>query len=107
MSKRIQMYPDLHDFFILLCIDLSFWIMLLVEALVVGVITVIIGLIVGAFVAPGLSVKLPDVCESWNEKHVMEISLFLTGFLAHIFFEFTGANKWYCRNGVACQSIKN
>lgn len=79
--------------------------MLLVEALVVGVVIVIIGLIVGAFVAPSLSVKLPKVCEGWNEKYVMEITLFLTGFLGHLFFEAIGTNKWYCEHGVACKKL--
>jgi len=30
----------------------------------------------------------------------MEISLFLTGFLVHIFCEYSGINKWYCKNGM-------
>lgn len=77
--------------------------MLFVEALVVGVVMVIIGLIVGFAIAPQFRVKLPQVCSTWNEKHVMEITLFLTGFLGHLFFEFAGANKWYCKNGIACQ----
>jgi hypothetical protein len=76
--------------------------MLITEALVVGVVMVIIGLIVSFTIAPGFRVKLPEVCSSWNEKHVMEITLFFTGFLGHLFFEAVGANGWYCKHGVAC-----
>lgn len=76
---------------------------LLLEATVVGIIIVIIGLIVGFLVGPMLSVDLPKICEEWNQNHAMEISLFLTGFLGHLALEATGVNKWYCENGNACK----
>lgn len=79
--------------------------MLLVEAFIVGIVIVIIGLIVSKFTSPILGVKLPDECESFNDKYVMECTLFLTGFLGHLFFEAIGANKWYCNNGVACKKL--
>ena len=47
-------------------------------------------------------VDLPPVCKDWNKNYIMEISLFLTGFLTHLAFEFMGANKWYCKYGNAC-----
>ncbi len=75
---------------------------LLVEALVVGVATVIVGSVVGFVVGKMIGSKLPDVCKDWNKKHAMEISLFLTGFTLHLLFEVVGGNKWYCKNGVAC-----
>ncbi len=28
--------------------------------------------------------------------------LFFVGVVAHLMFEVTGANRWYCRMGVAC-----
>ena len=75
---------------------------LFVEAACVGIITVIFGTIAGFIVAPFLKVDLPEICNSWNKFYTMEISLFLTGFLIHLFCEFSGINKWYCKNGFAC-----
>lgn len=45
-----------------------------------------------------LKPSLPEICASWNQKHVMEITLFLAGFLFHVSFELLGLNKWYCSN---------
>jgi len=75
---------------------------LFVEAVCVGIITVIFGNIAGFIVAPFLKVDLPKICSTWNKFYTMEVSLFLTGFLIHLFCEFSGINKWYCKNGFAC-----
>lgn len=75
---------------------------ILSEAFVVGIIIVVIGLLVSFLVGPMLSVDLPKICEEWNQNHAMEISLFLTGFVAHLALEAVGVNKWYCENGNAC-----
>ena len=76
---------------------------LLVEAITVGVITVVVGTIAGLVVGKLFSSNLPKVCKKWNKNHVMEISLFLTGFLVHLLCEFVGINGWYCKNGKACK----
>jgi len=76
---------------------------ILSEAIFVGIVLVIIGNMVGFLVGKSLSVSLPSVCKSWNKNYVMEISLFLTGFIAHYFFEYAGLNKYYCLHGVACK----
>jgi membrane-bound ClpP family serine protease len=76
---------------------------LLIEALVVGVATVVVGSIVGLLVGKVLGSDLPSVCKDWNKKYAMEISLFLTGAVLHLLFELVGGNKWYCKNGVACK----
>ena len=76
---------------------------LFVEASVVGIATVIIGSIVGFILGKCFSTNLPKICKSWNKNHIMEVSLFLTGFLLHIICEYTKINKWYCKNGNACQ----
>lgn len=74
-----------------------------IEAVVVGLMTVLFGNIAGLIVGPFFKVNLPKDCEDWNKFYVMEISLFLTGFLIHLFCEFVGINKWYCNNGAACK----
>lgn len=76
---------------------------LLQEAIVVGVCIVIIGSIVSYSIKLLSPNKLPDVCKDWNKFYIMEICLFLTGFIAHFIFEYVGANKWYCKNGNACK----
>ena len=74
---------------------------LLIEALIVGILTVVVGTIVGFFLGSLFSTNLPKICKSWNKNHIMELSLFLTGFFIHLLCEFSGVNKWYCKNGDA------
>lgn len=76
---------------------------LLKEAVVVGIATVVIGTLVGFVMGKLFSMNLPAICKKWNKNHIMEITLFLTGFLLHIICEYTGINKWYCKNGNACR----
>jgi ABC-type antimicrobial peptide transport system permease subunit len=76
---------------------------LLIEATTVGVGAILVGYLVGFFVGKMFSVDLPNICKKWNKHHVMEISLFFVGFFLHLLCEFTGLNKWYCKNGVACK----
>ena len=74
-----------------------------IESVVVGIMTVIVGSIVGFVLAKIVSVDLPAVCKKWNKFHVMEISLFLTGVVIHLLCEVSGLNKWYCSSGNACR----
>lgn len=73
---------------------------LFVEAFIVGVSTVIMGLL--------LHVLLGHHSQHANSPHMkkemiqLTILLFLTGVSLHIFYEFTKMNKWYCKNGNAC-----
>lgn len=75
---------------------------ILIEAIVVGLAVVVVGTLVSYLLGNAFKVDLPPVCNDWNKNYVMEISLFLTGLLAHLLFEFTGLNAWYCRYGNAC-----
>lgn len=75
---------------------------LLYEAVVVGIAFVIFGNISALIVGPFFKVDLPDECKDWNKFYTMEITLFVAGVLGHLVFEFSGANKWYCKNGFAC-----
>ena len=77
---------------------------LLIEAVVVGISVVIIGSLVGYVVGRSLSVDIPKLCKEWNKNHIMEITLFLTGFILHLVCEFSGVNGWYCDNGNACKN---
>lgn len=73
------------------------------EAVIVGIMTVLIGYISGYIVHQIYPTNfLPNVCSTWNKYYVMEKTLFLTGVLVHLICELTGINNWYCKNGNAC-----
>lgn len=74
----------------------------LYEALIVGILVAVIGNLAVILVGKRFSVELPDICNTWNKYYTMEVSLFITGFLTHVFCELVGINLWYCRNGFAC-----
>ena len=38
-----------------------------------------------------------------NDRNTF-VKLFFVGVVAHLMFEVSGANRWYCDNGVACLS---
>jgi hypothetical protein len=76
---------------------------LLIEAIVVGISIIIFGSLMSFVAGLFFKTELPPVCKDWNKNYVMEIALFLTGFVAHLFFEVSGVNKWYCKNGNACK----
>jgi hypothetical protein len=54
------------------------------NAIIVGVLTVILGEIYGFTLGRYLSVPLPEVCQKWNKYYVMEITLFLAGATAYL-----------------------
>ena len=66
------------------------------EAILVGLCVIIFGYI-GSFIAK-LILPVPKPNQNFNMYHIMELSLFLAGALLHLFFEFTGINKYYCVN---------
>lgn len=73
---------------------------LFTEALLVGIGLVVLGYIV-MYTAPSYFNQNP-ACVGWNDNHIFEYTLFVTGFLGHLLCEATGLNRWYCRSGVAC-----
>jgi len=74
---------------------------LFIEAFVVGIMILVVGSIVGYCIGKLYSVDLPKECKSWNKNHIMELSLFSTGFILHLVCEFTGINKYYIKNSYA------
>jgi uncharacterized membrane protein len=68
---------------------------LLVEALVVGLMTLVVGKITSRLVAEAIRMYGLDT------TYATEIILILTGVLIHLLCEFSGINKWYISNGVA------
>ena len=77
---------------------------LFVEAVAVGIVTVIVGTIVSKLFQAFFKVEVNPACKGWNKYYAMEISLFLTGLVAHYAFELLGLNGWYCKHGVACRA---
>lgn len=55
----------------------------LMKSTVMGIMTLIIGSLVGFIVGRLFGIDLPDVCKKWNKNHIMEISLFFTGFILY------------------------
>tara|TARA_B100001057_G_scaffold405494_1_gene418480 strand:+ start:1430 stop:1660 length:231 start_codon:yes stop_codon:yes gene_type:complete len=67
---------------------------LLIEAVAVGVLVVLLGYVV-IYVMESMKLKM-------NRETQMAIGFFVLGALTHLVCEFTGVNKWYCKNGRAC-----
>jgi len=78
------------------------WSRLFLESAIMGIIVVVLGYIIGYITGPWLGVSLPEACASWNKNYMMEINLFLIGFVGHMGFELAGMNMWYCKHGHAC-----
>ena len=51
-----------------------------------GILSIIIGNLVGFIVGYFLSVDLPKVCKTWNKNYVMELSLFFTGMISFLLY---------------------
>ena len=60
---------------------------LFVEGFFVGLSIVIIGTLVSGIFALTMKSDLPPVCKDWNKNYIMELSLFLTGFLRIYFLK--------------------
>ena len=77
---------------------------LLIEALVVGLLLVIVGYLVTIGINKLFNRNLSDSFINLKKNKTLLIIFFLSGSLTHLLFEFLGGNKWYCKNGFACKS---
>ena len=69
---------------------------LMIEACAVGIVVVILGYLINYLIG---QMKL-----NIDKNIQMTMGLFLIGAVTHLFCEFTGVNKWYCKKGRACLS---
>ena len=76
---------------------------LLTECVAVGAVVVVVGVVV-SYVVGMFHEGTKSACKDWNKNHVMEITLFFIGVVVHLVCEFSGINRWYCKNGNACKS---
>ena len=65
------------------------------EAIIVGVLTVIVGVLVKSVISQLSPNVVPDSCKDWNKHHIMELSLFFTGVFVHLGCEVSGLNQLY------------
>lgn len=78
--------------------------MILVEALFLGLITVVVGLLISYCT---MYVVNPETVKDFDHWKSVIISFFITGFLIHLLCEYSGINKWYCKYGNACTNQLN
>lgn len=69
----------------------------LIEGVVVGILTVLLGIMIGYIIYRMINNK-KNIDEITSRGHYIPIiiALFITGFSFHIFCEIFGINAWYC-----------
>lgn len=53
------------------------------KSIFIGLCTVVTGHISAKIAGPYFKVDLPEACKQWNAKNLMEVMLFMTGFLLY------------------------
>ena len=74
---------------------------LILESIIVGAITSILGNIIVSILVKYNSFENNEVLDSsllkYKKTYIIQISLFLTGVLIHLLLEYIGLEKWYCK----------
>ena len=70
---------------------------ILTEAVVVSIALVVVGMLIHLFVNKFMK-------HDMNNNVVLGTHFFIAGFVVHLLAEYSGMNKWYCKNGSACSS---
>jgi hypothetical protein len=67
---------------------------LLYEAISIGILVIIMGYLI--------IYLMKEMKLNMSRDNQMTLGFFILGVSIHLFCEFTGINKWYCKNGNAC-----
>lgn len=71
-----------------------------VEALIVGLLSAVLGLIVSTGM---MYINNPEFdLKEYGFWPYVFLGYFVTGVLMHLLFQWTGGNAWYCKHGDAC-----
>jgi hypothetical protein len=72
----------------------------LFEALIIGAITAVVGFFISTTF---MYLRNPEFSlKNYSFWPWVLLGYFVTGATIHIFFEKSGGNLWYCKNGSAC-----
>ena len=86
---------------------------IIINSFIVGLITSILGsvifrIILTKFTKADNNESINYMVKKYSNNYILEISLFFTGVLIHLLFEYFGFNKWYCEKkcaGDECEII--
>lgn len=70
---------------------------ILLEALIVGVGLVVVGMLMHVIASKYMK-------HDMNNNYVLASHFFIAGIIVHLLCEYSGINKWYCKNGIACST---
>jgi hypothetical protein len=72
-----------------------FWLQHIIKAILFGVFAILAGYISNFLISLYQPTYIPPECENWNQYHIMEKSLFITGLLLYIFVAFCAHYEWH------------
>ena len=68
------------------------------KSILIGLIVSVIGTII-LYSIQCYETKTYNVkCKKWNENHLIEVGLFLTGFISCLFMQYSGFANIFCRD---------